>query len=264
MHAAPFDPFWPRLALLATFCPVRPCLASFGPVWPRLARLILFGIIWHHFDPFGLDWPHLALIDHSSILISRYFKVPIRQGEWETCKLVQEALYLTYWLYSCPFLGIFFGRAEACAHMNGLFRLSLLLSVTFSLWDGFEKSVGYGNILEFSRTHLIRQRKMNSYGRGPMMEDALWWKKMLEDNLWWKTTFDERHLLMEADLWWKMTFDIGLPLIEDNLQMKTNYKQNLRLRSDIHHHCSHFYCYILELITQKLNERKQWKIFQYF
>ena len=42
--------------------------------------MTLFGIIWHHLDPFGPDWPHLTLLGHSSILISRYVKVPICQG----------------------------------------------------------------------------------------------------------------------------------------------------------------------------------------
>ena len=84
MHAckksAPFDPIWPRFARLATFGPERPFwprFASFDPVWPRLT---LLDIIWHHLALFGPDWPHLALLGHCSILISRYFKVPIRQG----------------------------------------------------------------------------------------------------------------------------------------------------------------------------------------
>ena len=81
--SAPFGLIWPRLArlaLLAKFCPLRPFLASFFPVWPRLA---LFDSVWHHLAPFGPDWPHLALLGHSSIWISRYFKVPIRKGgEW--------------------------------------------------------------------------------------------------------------------------------------------------------------------------------------
>ena len=74
------SPIWPCLAclaLLAPFCPVGPFLASFYSVLPRLT---LFGIIRHHLAPFGPDLPHLALLGHSSILISRYFKVPIRQG----------------------------------------------------------------------------------------------------------------------------------------------------------------------------------------
>ena len=78
--SAPFDPIWPRLArlaLLAPFCPVGPFLASFCLVWPRFAPFDSFG---HHLAPFGPDWTNLAMIEHSSILISRYFKVPIREG----------------------------------------------------------------------------------------------------------------------------------------------------------------------------------------
>ena len=58
--SALYDPIWLRLAplaLLAMFVPVRPFLALFGPAWP-----------------------HLALLGHSSIFISRYIKLWIRQG----------------------------------------------------------------------------------------------------------------------------------------------------------------------------------------
>ena len=77
----PFGLVWPRLALLATFGsvgPFWPFLAPFDPVWPRLT---LFGTIWHHLALFDPAWPHLALLGHSSIFTSRYFKVPIRQGD---------------------------------------------------------------------------------------------------------------------------------------------------------------------------------------
>ena len=82
--SAPFDPIWPRLAclaLLATFGPVRPFLTSFCPVWPHLALFDSVWHHWHHLAPFGPDWPYLALLGHSSISISRYFKVPICQGD---------------------------------------------------------------------------------------------------------------------------------------------------------------------------------------
>ena len=49
-----------------------------------LALFDLFGAIWHfwhHLAPFGPAWPQLALIGHFSIFISRYFKVPIHQGD---------------------------------------------------------------------------------------------------------------------------------------------------------------------------------------
>ena len=78
--SAPFDPIWPHLAplaLLTTFGPVRPFLALFCPVWPHLAP---FDSVWHHLAPFGPARSHVFLLGHSSILISRYFKVPIRQG----------------------------------------------------------------------------------------------------------------------------------------------------------------------------------------
>ena len=47
---APFDPIWPRLALLATLGPVNPFLARFDLVWPRLT---LFGTIWPRFALLG-------------------------------------------------------------------------------------------------------------------------------------------------------------------------------------------------------------------
>ena len=84
--SAPYDPIWPRLAplaLLARFGPIRHFLAIFAPFDPIWPRLTLFGTIWHHLVLFDPAWPHLALLGHSSILISRYFKVPIRQGATE-------------------------------------------------------------------------------------------------------------------------------------------------------------------------------------
>ena len=71
---SPFGPTWPHLAV---FGPIWPRLTPFDPIWPSLT---LFVTIWHHFALFGPALPHLALLGHSSILISRYFKVPIRQG----------------------------------------------------------------------------------------------------------------------------------------------------------------------------------------
>ena len=68
--------FWPRLAPYDTFWPF---LAPLNPVWPCLAP---FGTIWHHLAMFGPAWFHLALLGNSSIFISRYFKLRIRQGHW--------------------------------------------------------------------------------------------------------------------------------------------------------------------------------------
>ena len=91
----PFGHVWPHLALLATFRSVGsfwPFLAPFDPVWPRLT---LFGTIWHYLAPFGPAWPLLPLLGHSSIFISRYFKVPIRQGDSEVHQ-VYKNLTRTY------------------------------------------------------------------------------------------------------------------------------------------------------------------------
>ena len=94
-HLTPFDlvwpvwPFWPSFAPEGSFCPR---FSLFDPVWTRVT---LFGIIWHHLAPFGPDWPHLALFGHSSILISRYFKVPIHQGVvlcFENCYLLLNTM----------------------------------------------------------------------------------------------------------------------------------------------------------------------------
>ena len=45
------------------------------------------------------------------------------------------------------------------------------------------------------------QRKMTFWGRGPMVEDSIWWEAgrpiSVEDNPRYKTTFDGRRLLME-------------------------------------------------------------------
>ena len=71
---------------MASFGPVGP----FGQVWPHTAlfghfwpRLTPFGPVWHHLAPRGPAQPNLALIDRSSILISRYFKVQIPQGDMD-------------------------------------------------------------------------------------------------------------------------------------------------------------------------------------
>ena len=64
----------------AQFDLIGPHMAPFGPfghVWPCLT---LFGTIMPHLATFGPAWPHLALLGHSSILVSRDFNVPIRQG----------------------------------------------------------------------------------------------------------------------------------------------------------------------------------------
>ena len=88
--SAPFDPVWPYLA---------PC----GPIWPRLPRLALFDPVWPHLAPFGPilsrlvplgpicpHLPCLAPLGHFLISISRYFKVPIRQGEGDVGGLVLD------------------------------------------------------------------------------------------------------------------------------------------------------------------------------
>ena len=90
----PFGLVWPHLALLATFGsvgPFWPFLAPLDPVWPRLT---LFGTIWHHLALFDPAWAHLALHGHSSIFTSRYFKVPIRQGDKLTQKM--SKLFLSF------------------------------------------------------------------------------------------------------------------------------------------------------------------------
>ena len=53
---APFDPIWPRLALLAPFCSVGHFLASFCPVWLFLES---FGTIWARLAPIGPTLPCL-------------------------------------------------------------------------------------------------------------------------------------------------------------------------------------------------------------
>ena len=104
--SAPSDPIWPRLArlaLLATFGPVRSFLASFCPVWPNLALFgpfdpfgqvlphkALFGLVLPSLTPFGpiwlclascgTIWPRLAPFSPAWPLVNFDFKVPIRQG----------------------------------------------------------------------------------------------------------------------------------------------------------------------------------------
>ena len=65
--------------------------ALFGPIWPRST---LFGTIWHNLTLFGPAWPHLALLGHSSIFISRYFKLRIRQGADLFC----GSVYMVFWV----------------------------------------------------------------------------------------------------------------------------------------------------------------------
>ena len=58
--------------------PIWPRLTPFDPVWPCWT---LFGTILTHLAPFGPAWSHLALLGLFSIFLSRYFMVPIQEGD---------------------------------------------------------------------------------------------------------------------------------------------------------------------------------------
>ena len=76
--SAQYDPIWPRLAPIGLFGHYWLYKALCGAIWPRLAQ---FDPVWHHLAMFGPAWPHLALLGHSSIFISKFFKLRIRQGD---------------------------------------------------------------------------------------------------------------------------------------------------------------------------------------
>ena len=93
-HLTQFGLVWPLLVLLAPFGPVRPFLSFF-------ARFTPFDPVWHHLAQFGTIRPslaHLALLGHSSIFISKYFKVPIRQGDISAPEANMKKIKVNYFL----------------------------------------------------------------------------------------------------------------------------------------------------------------------
>ena len=76
------------------------------------------------------------------------------------------------------------------------------------------------------------------YGRGPSIEDNLWWKTTFHGrDIRWKTTFHGRQPSMEDDLRWKTTFDgrrldRRRPLMKDVLRHKTIFDGRPPLMED--------------------------------
>ena len=106
--SAPFDPVWPYLAPCGPIWPRLPRLALFDPVWPHLVQ---FGPVWSRFVPFCPICPHLlrmAPLGHFLISISKYFKVPIRQGELSLAQLSPGLLLVLCYLVTAILSGAFY------------------------------------------------------------------------------------------------------------------------------------------------------------